>query len=158
METEPTIDADARERYLAHLVDAVIDGETLDDHPEVQAMYRERLQITDAEIEGAVRQWHRELNDAFERVLHRNPVYDRDTCRENGWAMVVRQRLSCARDLAYLLGGASLKSFKRSLETLDRFEATIFYDSSPFSITWRGRGFFGGMIYHASSREWSIHT
>ena len=99
------------------------------------------------EKEGALR---REVYEVTERVIKRHgydPADDR-----------ALERLRCMRDVAVLLGADSLVSFARCVATLDRFDARLRYDTSPLSVCWTGGGFFGGMIFHSSDREWSIHT
>jgi hypothetical protein len=69
-----------------------------------------------------------------------------------------RMRLECARDLAILLGGESLETFVHCTARIVESYEIVGTDSCPFSLLFSGKGLFGGMIFHTSCREWSLHT
>jgi len=91
-----------------------------------------------------------DLQDLVNRILNRQ-----DTETKYGTAAM---RLTSMRDLAEVLEGETRASLVRSLETLDRFEARIYVDGSPFSLGWSSGGLVGGLIFHRQDRAFSIHT
>jgi len=119
-------------------------------HSAAQARAEARALERLAEAEEKERALTREVYEVTDRVITRHG-YD----PQNDRAI---ERLRCMRDAAVILGSDSLASFARCVRTLDRFEARLRYDTSPLSVCWEGHGFFGGMIFHPSDREWSIHT
>jgi len=100
----------------------------------------------------------RALETIYNRVYNRQPTYNRETGRVNERGILTQERLRSIYAVARLLGGKSLASFRRSLETVDRYEAILYPDGADLSLCWEGAGMFGGFIFHQYTREWSIHT
>jgi hypothetical protein len=72
----------------------------------------------------------------------------------------IRERLKCCVHLASLLGETSQESLLNVLDRFVRCEHTITgLDSCPFSFGFRSNaGYWGGVIFHSSCKEWSTHT
>lgn len=81
------------------------------------------------------------------------------------WASVHRaeteQRLRCCADAALMFGETSQESLERTLgRAVDCGWEITGLDGHMFSFRFRSTsgGFFGGIIFHCSCKEWSSHT
>lgn len=72
----------------------------------------------------------------------------------------VKERLRCCVDVAYLLGYDSLISLDRTLSRMVAADDELTgLDSCMFSFGFRASaGYYGGIIFHTSSKTWSAHT
>jgi hypothetical protein len=58
-----------------------------------------------------------------------------------------------------MLSDEFARTFQRLMILLAQQGGVIWPDGQDVpSFVWRGCGMVGGFIFHASSREWSIHT
>ena len=81
------------------------------------------------------------------------------------WSLVrkyeVEQRLRCCADAALMFGEASQESLERTLgRAVDCGWEITGLDGHMFSFGFRSvsGGFFGGIIFHCSCKEWSSNT
>lgn len=79
---------------------------------------------------------------------------------ENPRYAEISQRLRCCADAAYMFGEDSQESLERTLGRAADCEWEITgLDSHMFSFGFKAKaGYYGGIIFHCSAKEWSSHT
>lgn len=71
----------------------------------------------------------------------------------------IEQRLRCCADMALILGEESQESLLLTLTRVVECDWEITgLDGHMFSFGFKSNNFWGGIIFHCSAKEWSIHT
>lgn len=102
--------------------------------------------VLDGEIAGHVQQ------------IIRHKITEKDT----EFRARISERLQCCQHLAGVIGTTAQESLRNNLERIahpeSRYEI-VGLDSCPFSFSFKLAGsIWGGLIFHSSCKEWSMHT